>query len=68
MNTVNIMLKSKKRHSPEPIFRKIQQADRTVAENEDLAAVLQEGNIPEAKHGRWRHHHGGLKAEDANLD
>ena len=63
--TVNIMTKRKKRHSPEQIVRKIQQADRILAEGGDVAAVLRELNITEATYYRWRNHYGGLKAEDA---
>jgi transposase-like protein len=62
---VNIMTKRKKRHSPEQIVRKIQQADRILAEGGDVAAVLREFNITEATYYRWRNHYGGLKAEDA---
>ncbi len=62
---MNIMTKRKKRHSPEQIVRKIQQADRILAEGGDVAAVLRELNITEAAYYRWRNHYGGLKAEDA---
>jgi hypothetical protein len=51
---VNIMTKRKKRHSPEQIVRKIQQADRILAEGGDVAAVLRELNITEATYYRWR--------------
>ena len=63
--TVNIMTKRKKRHSPEQIVRKIQDADRILAQGGDVAAVLKELNITEATYYRWRNHYGGLKAEDA---
>ena len=63
--TVNIITKGKKRHSSEPIFRKIQRADRILAEGGIVAAVLKELNITEATYYRWRNHYGGLKAEDA---
>ena len=63
--TVNIMTKRKKRHSPEQIVRKIQDADRILAEGGDVAAVLRELNVTEATYYRWRNHYGGLKAEDA---
>ncbi len=63
--TVNIMTKRKKRHSPEQIVSKIQQADRILAEGGDVAAVLKELNVTEATYYRWRNHYGGLKAEDA---
>lgn len=63
--TVNIMTKRKKRHSPEQIVLKIQDADRILAQGGDVAAVLKELNIAEATCYRWRNHYGGLKAEDA---
>lgn len=63
--TINIMTKRKTRHSPEQIVRKIQQADRILAEGGDVAAVVRELNITEATYYRWRNHYGGLKAEDA---
>ena len=62
---MNIMTKRKKRHSPEQIVRKIQQADRILAEGGDQPAVLREVNITEATYYRWRNPYGGLKAEDA---
>ena len=63
--TVNIMTKRKKRHSPEQISRKIQDADLTLAQGGNLVAVLKELNVTEATYTRWRNHHGGLKVEDA---
>lgn len=47
-NTVNIMMKRKKRHPPEQIIRKPQQADRILAESGDVAAVLNELNVTDA--------------------
>ena len=63
--TVNIMTRRKKRHSPEQIVSKIQQADRILAQGGDVATVLRELNVTEATYYRWRNHYGGLKAEDA---
>lgn len=59
------MTNRRKRHSPEQIVSKIQQADRILAEGGDVAAVLKELNVSEATYYRWRHHCGGLKVEDA---
>jgi putative transposase len=59
------MTKRKKRHTPEQIVRKIQQADRILAEGGDVAAVLRDLNVTEATYYRWRNHYGALKAEDA---
>jgi len=57
--------KRRKRHSPEQIVRKIQEADRILAEGGDVAAVLRQLNVTEATYYRWRNQFGGLKAEDA---
>jgi len=62
---MNIMTKRRQRHSPEQIVRKIQDADRILAEGGDVAAVLRELNVTKATHYRWRNQFGGLKAEDA---
>ncbi len=51
--TLDIMTKRKKRHGPEKIVGRIQQADRILAEGDDLTAVLWELNITEAKYDRW---------------
>jgi len=39
--------KRRKRHSPEQIVRKIQEADRILAEGGDVAAVLRQLNVTE---------------------
>ena len=62
---MNIMTKRRQRHSPEQIVRKIQDADRILAEGGDVAAVLRQLNVTEATYYRWRNQFGGLKAEDA---
>ncbi len=62
---MNIMTKRRRRHSPEQIVRKIQDADRILAEGGDVAAVLRELNVTEATYYRWRNQFSGLKAEDA---
>jgi putative transposase len=62
---MNIMTKRRQRHSPEQIVRKIQDADRILAERGDVVAVLRQLNVTEATHYRWRNQFGGLKAEDA---
>jgi len=62
---MNIMTKRRQRPSPEQIVRKIQDADRILAEGGDVAAVVRELNVTEATYYRWRNQFGGLKAEDA---
>ena len=56
---------TRKRHSPEPIVRKLMAADRLLAEGKDTAAVCREPGVSEATYHRWRNQIGGLKAEDA---
>jgi putative transposase len=62
---MDIMTKLRQRHSKEQIVRKIQDADRILAEGDDVAAVVRELNVTEATYFRWRNHYGGLKAKDA---
>ena len=59
------MTKGKKRHAPELIFPKIQQADRILAEDGDAATVLKELTVNKTTHYRWRNHCGDLKEESA---
>ena len=63
--TITMTNKRRQRHSPEQIVRKIQEADRILAEGGDVAAVLRQLNVTEATYYRWRNQFGGLKAEDA---
>ena len=65
MKTITMTNKRRKRHSPEQIVRKIQEADRILAEGGDVVAVLRQLNVTEATYYRWRNQFGGLKAEDA---
>ena len=63
--TITMTNKRRQRHSPEQIVRKIQEADRILAEGGDVVAVLRQLNVTEATYYRWRNQFGGLKAEDA---
>ncbi len=65
VKTITMTNKRRQRHSPEQIVRKIQEADRILAEGGDVAAVLRQLNVTEATYYRWRNQFGGLKAEDA---
>jgi transposase-like protein len=56
---------TRKRHSPEQVVRKLAQADRMLAEGEDVAEVCRELQIAEQTCYRWRNQFGGLKADDA---
>jgi len=54
-----------KRHSPEQIVRKLQEADRWLAEGVTAQEVARRLQVSEQTYYRWRNQFGGLKAEDA---
>ena len=56
---------SRRNHTPEQIVRKLQEADRLIAEGQDVAGVCRALQVTEATYYRWRNQYGGLKAEDA---
>ncbi|HCO9487244.1 TPA: IS3 family transposase, partial [Escherichia coli] len=53
------------RHTPEQVVRKLGQADRMLADGQDVAAVCRELGVSEQTYYRWRNQYGGLKADDA---
>jgi len=55
----------RRKHTPEQIVRKLQDADRMLAEGEDVAAVCRHLEVSEQTYYRWRNQFGGLKAQDA---
>ncbi len=57
--------KRRKRHSPEQIVRKLQDADSMLNAGRDLAAVLQALEVSQSTLDRWRSQYGGMKAEEA---
>ncbi|WP_225348739.1 IS3 family transposase [Micrococcus luteus] len=59
------MTNSRKRHTPEQVVRKLGQADRMLADGQDIAAVCRELGVSEQTYYRWRNQYGGLKADDA---
>ncbi|MGC5049503.1 IS3 family transposase [Micrococcus porci] len=59
------MTNSRKRHTPEQVVRKLGQADRMLADGQDVAAVCRELGVSEQTYYRWRNQYGGLKADDA---
>jgi len=63
--TGQIMTNSRKRHTPEQVVRKLGQADRMLADGQDVAAVCRELVVSEQTYYRWRNQYGGLKADDA---
>ena len=62
--TMNLITKRRQRHSPKQTVRKIQDADRILAEGGDVPAVLRKLKVAEATYCWWRNQFGGLKAED----
>jgi len=55
----------KKRHSPEQIIRKLEDADRRLNAGQSIAQVCQVLEISEATYHRWRNQYGGMKAKEA---
>lgn len=55
----------RRNHTPEQIVRKLQEADRLLAEGQDVAGVSRQLKVTEATYYRWRNQYGGLKAENA---
>ena len=60
-----ITMTTRKRHTPEQVVRKLTQADRLLAEGNDVADVCRELGVSEQTYYRWRNQFGGLKADDA---
>jgi transposase-like protein len=59
------MARRRKRHSPEQIIRKLQQADGLLAVGKTIGQVVQVLEISEQTFHRWRNQYGGMKAEEA---
>lgn len=58
-------MSKRKRHNPEQIVRKLQEADRLLNVGKSLAYVFQALEISEATYHRWRNQYGGMKCEEA---
>lgn len=56
---------TRRKHTPEQVVRKLQDADRMLAQGTDVAGVCRELGVSEQTYYRWRNQFGGLKAEDA---
>ncbi len=57
---------ARRRHTPEQIVRKLREADRLLAEGEDVAGVARHLEVSEQTYHRWRNQFGGMKADDVN--
>ena len=55
----------RRRHTPEQIVRKLREADRLLAEGQEVPEVCKHLEISEATYHRWRAQYGGMKADDA---
>ena len=55
----------RRRHTPEQIVRKLREADKLLAEGQDVAMVARHLEVTEATYHRWRAQYGGMKADDS---
>jgi putative transposase len=55
----------RRRHTPEQIIRKLREADRLLAEGQQIPEVAKALEVSEQTFHRWRAQYGGMKAEDA---
>lgn len=55
----------RKRHSPQQVVRKLQEAQAALSAGRELAAVCQLLGISEQTYYRWKQKYGGMKAEEA---
>ena len=55
----------RKRHTPQQVVRKLQDAQAALAAGRELAAVCQMLGVSEQTYYRWKQKYGGMKAEEA---
>ena len=55
----------RKRHTPQQIVEKLNQADRLLNAGQSLAQVLQALEVSEQSYYRWRNQFGGMKSSEA---
>jgi putative transposase len=55
---------ARRRHTPEQIVRKLREADRLLADGQDVTEVARHLEVAEATYHRWRAQYGGMKADD----
>jgi putative transposase len=55
----------RKRHTPQQVVGKLQEAQASLSAGRELAAVCQMLGISEQTYYRWRKKYGGMKAEEA---
>jgi len=64
MGREDLIMTTRKRHTPEQVVRKLAQADRMLGEGKDIADVCRELGVSEQTYYRWRNQFGGLKTDD----
>jgi transposase-like protein len=60
-----LSMKTRKRHSPEQIVKKLRDADAMLAAGKSVGEVLQALEVSEGTLSRWRSQYGGMKSEEA---
>jgi putative transposase len=60
-----IIMSTRRRKSPEQIVRLLQDADRMLANGDDVAAVCRVFEVSESSFYRWRAQYGGMNVNDA---
>lgn len=53
----------KKRHTPEPIVRKLREADAALSGGASIADACRRLRVSEATHHRWRRQYGGVEVQ-----
>ena len=59
------MKKTRRRHSPEQIVKKLRDAEVMLSSGKSLEEVLKMLEVSEATFNRWRNQYGGMKREEA---
>ena len=57
--------KTRKKHSPEEIVRKLQQADKLLAQSNTVPEVCRQLAVAEPTYYKWRKQYAGMSVEDA---
>lgn len=55
----------RKRHTPQQVVRKLQEAQAALAAGRELSSVCQMLGVSEQTFYRWKQKYGGMKAEEA---
>jgi putative transposase len=54
-----------RRHTPEPVIRKLAESEKLLAEGKTIEEVSRHLEISDQTWHRWRNQYGGMKADDA---